>query len=228
MLEDGLRRVPDIQFTGNNLGFVPKPTGLTGKNISSQEAVTIARKFLGPKYKNATFKYDRLIYGGFTSFMITVTDPRIENQELRLSISVKGGHVAWMLGNRNVQVTRLNLMQTAQRAKSFLDRNGYPVMEPVSEEQFVHIATITLAPWRHQVIHYPELIKVQVAQDNGEILGMDAIAFLTFNDPREPAYPRPRLSEADIRRLLNPHLKPERSAWLRFWMKCTIKSCVTK
>ena len=51
---------------------------------------------------------------------------------------------------------------------------------------------------------------LQVAQDNGEIIGMDAIAYLTFYNPREPAYLKPQLGETDIRRLLNPHLKPER------------------
>lgn len=210
MLEDGLRRVPDIQFAGNNLGFVPKPTGLTGKNISSQEAFAIARRFLGPDLKDATIKYDRLIYGGFTSFMLTVTNPGGKTHQLQLSISLKGGHLAWMLGNRNVPSAKLNLKQTGQIAKSFLDRNGYPAMEPVSEEQFDNIATITLAACRHQIIYYPELIKVQVAQDNGEILGVDAIAYLTFYDPREPADPKPRFREAEIRRLLNPHLKPAR------------------
>jgi len=210
MLEDGLRRVPDIQFTGNNLGIVPKPTGLTGKNISPQKALVIVRRFLGPEFKNAAIKFERLIYGGFTSYMLTVTNPGGKTPELQLSISLKGGHVAWMLGNRNVPRAKLNLAQTGQIAKSFLDRNGYPPMESVSAERFDNIATITLAASSHQVIYYPELIKVQVAQDNGEILGMDAIAYLTFYDPGEQVYPKPRLGESEIRRLLNPHLKPTR------------------
>jgi spore germination protein len=207
MLEDGLRRVPDVQFEGNNLGFVPKPTGLTGKNISLREAMGIARRFMGPDYRKATIKYDRLIYGGFPSYMITVTDPQKKNRAANLSISVKGGHVAWMLGNRNVRNARLNMAQVEHSAKAFLDRNHYPAMEPVSRERFANITTISFAPVRNKVIYYPELVKVQAAMDDGEILGSDAIAFLTFYDPRESAYRKPRLSEADIRRRLNPHLQ---------------------
>jgi spore germination protein len=208
MLEDGLRRVPDVQFEGNNLGFVPKPTGLTGRNISSREAVVIARRFLGPEFKNATIKYDRIIYGGFPSYMLSVRDPRRRDREMHLSISVKGGHVAWMLGNQSVGKARLSFNQAGGKAKSFLDRNGYSSMEPVSWERFANIATLTFAAWRHQVLHYPELIKMQVALDNGAILGMDAIAFLTFCNPSEPVSSKPRLSEAEIRKLLNPHFKP--------------------
>ncbi len=207
MLEDGLRRVPDVQFEGNNLGFVPKPTGLTGKNISLREALAIAQRFLGPDDRGAAIKYDRLIYGGFPSYMITASD-RQRNRTVYLSISVKGGHVAWMLGNRNVGGARINMAEAERKAKSFLDQNHYPAMEPVSRERFANIATISFAPIRNKVIHYPELVKVQVAQDNGEILGMDAIAFLTFYDPRKASYRKPRLNESDTRRLLNPHLQP--------------------
>ena len=208
MLEDGLRRVPDIQFQGNNLGFVPKTTGLSGKNVTAQEAKTIAQQFLGPRFKNATIKYERMIYGGFTSYMFLVSDPNHKDQEMHLSISVKGGHVAWMLGNRSARSSKLNLEECAIKAKSFLERNKYPNMEPVCREGFANIATITLASWRNRVLHYPELIKVQVAQDNGEVLGVDAVPFLTFNNPNEPTYARPRLSEHEIRKLLNPNLRP--------------------
>jgi spore germination protein len=210
MLEDGLRRVPDIQFEGNNLGFIPKPTGLAGTNISQREAITIARRFLGPDYRRAPIQYDRVIHGGFPSYMSTVTHPQHPNRTINLSISIKGGHVAWMLGNRAVRNARLRMTQAEQAAKAFLSRNRYPAMEAVSSEMFANIATVSLAPVRNEVIFYPELIKVQVAQDNGEILGIDAIAFLTFNDPKAPPLPTPRLRQKDIRRLLNPHLTPEK------------------
>lgn len=210
MLEDGLRRVPDVQFQGNNLEFVPKPTGLTGNNINTREALAIARRFLGPDYRGAAIKYERLIYGGFPSYMITARHPRQRNRIAYLSISVKGGHVAWMLGNRNVRSSRLSMAQAERSAKLFLAGNNYPAVETVSRERFANIATISLAPIRNNVIYYPELLKVQVAQDNGEVLGMDAISFLTFNDSREPAYQKPGLNETGVRRLLNPHLKPEK------------------
>lgn len=210
MLEDGLRRVPDVQFEGNNLGFVPKPTGLTGKNISVREAKTIARRFLGPDYRGATIQYDRIIHGGFPSYMMIVKRRGQKNPDTHLSISVKGGHIAWMLGNRNVRNARFNMQQSEQAARTFLERNQYSGMEAVSRERYANIVTVTLAPVRNQIIYYPELVKVQVAQDNGKIVGMDAIAFLTFNDPNSRIPPKPRFSEADIRRLLNPHLKPTR------------------
>ena len=50
-----------------------------------------------------------------------------------------------------------------------------------------------------------------MAQDNGAILGFDAIAYLTFYDPREAPDGRPRVTTAEIkRRFVNPHLNIER------------------
>lgn len=210
MLEDGLRRVPDIQFEGNNLGFVPKPTGLTGKDITAAEALTVARKFLGPGYRGAVITNERIIRGGFPSYMVYVRSRRTPAQDRRLSISVKGGHVAWMLGNRSVDHPRLDYDQAGARAQAFLKRNGFSDMQKVTQESFANIATFSFVPFRNKVLYYPELIKVQVAQDNGEILGFEAVPYLTFNNPNEPKNTRPRFTENRIRQILNPHFKPKK------------------
>ncbi|MGE5582718.1 MAG: germination protein YpeB [Bacillota bacterium] len=210
MLEDGLRRAPDIQFQGNNLDFTPKPTGLTGQNTSSRDATAIASKFLGPQAKGTTIKYERIIKGVFPSYMVLVSDPRRPDRERRLSISVKGGHVVWMLGNRSVTASKLGPDQTKAKALAFLSQAGYSGMEVIAQERFANISTVTCAPNRNGVLRYPELVKVQVAQDNGEILGMDATSYLTFNNPDEAQTPKARYSEAQIRNLLNPHFKPEK------------------
>ena len=211
MLEDGLRRSPDVSFEGNNLNFVPKPTGLSGKNVSIAEALAIAKKIVGPDLNGASVKYDRTVKSGFTSYLITASNRRRPGRDRTLSISAKGGHLAWMLTSRNVQRTRLSLAQAEAKAVAFLNRIGYLGMHRVSREQYANIATITLAPLCNQVLYYPELIKVQVARDNGEILGADAIPYLTFYNPNEPKTAvKPSLTESQIRKLLNKHFKPEK------------------
>lgn len=212
MLEDGLRRVPDIQFEGNNLEFEPKATGLTGPKITVQQAIAKVRKFIGSDYRNADIKYERMIKGGFNSYMLSVKNRNKPGQDLRCSVSEKGGHVAWVLGNRNVTKANLTMAQAAAKAESFCERNGYPNMKTVSKESYGNITTCTLAPVRNGVIYYPEIIKVQVAQDNGDIMGFDAINYLTFHEPAATTQTqeKPKLSLAKLKQLLNPHLKTER------------------
>lgn len=211
MLEDGLRRVPDLQFEGNNLDFEPKPTGLTGEKINARQAVEIARTFIGPDYRNADIKYERMIKGGFPSYMIAVRDPRRPERDLQLSVSEKGGHVAWMLGNREVREEKLNLDQAETEALRFAESQGYGNLQAVARESYGNIATFTLVPQRRRVLYYPELLKIQVAQDNGDILGFDAVAYLTFYDPKTSHQTvRPRLAEAQIREMLNSNLQVKR------------------
>ena len=210
MLEDGLRRSPDVRLQGNNLDFTPKPTGLTGANISSRDAVIRARRILGPEWNRATFKYDRIIRGSFPSYMVSVSDRRNPDRDCQLSISVKGGHLVWLLSNRNVPAARLSLEQCGTRAAQFLTRNGYPATEVVSQQNNSNVAVLTMVPVRDRILYYPEMLKVQVARDNGEILGVDAMPYLTFYNPGEPLSFRPLKSEAQIRQALNPHLQPER------------------
>ena len=210
MLEDGLRRVPDIEFEGDNIDFAPKPTGLTGRNITSKEAVNKCKQFLGPDYDNARLKYERTIKGDFPSYLITAEDPDKRGDPCQLSVSVKGGHLVWMLTDRDVPKKNLNLDQCETKAQSYLEQIGYPQMEAVAREEIDNIAILSMIPVRNGVLHYPELIKCQVAQDNGEVLGLDAVAYLTFNDPNVRRLKGPRLSEAQIRKNCNPRLKIER------------------
>ncbi len=210
MLEDGLKRVPDIQFEGNNLNFVPKPTGLTGRDISSRDALNIAKKFVAPEIKNARVKYESLIKGNFPSYMCSWVNPSRPDDVRHLSISVKGGHVLWMLGDRQVRRGTLNPDQVKAKAIAFLQRNGWDGMEQVAQERYGNISSVTCIPKRNGVLRYPEMIKVQVAQDNGEILGMDGVSYYTFYNPNESINIKPRYTESRIRRILNTHIRAEK------------------
>jgi spore germination protein len=210
MLENGLKRVPDITYEGNNLNFTPRPVGLTGKRISSKTAVALTRRFLQPDYPDARVRYERKIGGDFQSFMCRVTFPRRPAEELRCSVSVKGGHVAWLLGNRRVDRATWGLERCAVKAKAFLEQKGYLDMQVVARDSYANVATLTCAPRRNGVLYYPELVKVQVAQDNGAILGCDFIAYLTFHDPDRMAAVQPVFSTRQIVRKLNPNFKSGR------------------
>ncbi len=210
MLEDGLRRAPDIQFEGNNLNFVPKATGVTGTKIIKQEAVKRARNFLAPQTQDVSFVYERVIGGNLPSYMIRANQKQNQALNWQFSISQKGGHVMWMLNNRQVKKSTLNLSQTQKVANDFLKRNGYLGMRCVARESYENAATLSFCPMRYNVLRYPELLKVQVARDNGEIIGFDATAFLTFYNPKEPKQVNPNISEARVRQLINPHLAVNR------------------
>lgn len=208
MLEDGLKRVPDVAYEGNNLDFTPKPTGLTGKNVSIKEAEELCRRFLATDYPNVRVKYERTIRGGFPSYMMKATVSNQPIGELRCSVSVKGGHIVWVLGNRDVDSAKLSLEQCSQKAVNFLRQKGYPNMKVVAKDSFDNIATLTCVPERNNVLYYTEFVKVQMARDNGDVLGCDFVSYLTFNDPNRKTTPKPALNKERIQKGLNEHFKP--------------------
>jgi spore germination protein len=210
MLEDGLKRTPDVAYAGNNLNFTPHPTGLTGRNVSIKEAEAITRRFLQPDYPGVKVSYERRIGGEFPGYMLRAALPNRATPLLRCSVSIKGGHIAWLLGNRKVTNSKWGLERCAVKATAFLSLKGYPDMQVVARETYDNIATLTCAPRRNQALNYPELVKVQVAQDNGAILGCDFVPYLTFHDPTQPPVPKPAYNARQISQKLNPHFKPEK------------------
>jgi len=209
MLEDGLRRVPDVEFEGNNLDFVPKPTGLTGEKITPRQAVAKVRDFIGPEYRGVDVKYERTVTGGFPTYLIAVATPKNSTKDLRCSVSVKGGHLVWLLGSRDVAAAKLNMDQCEVKAKTFLNQNGFSNMRRVAREKYANIVTCTFVAERDQVLYYPELIKTQVAQDNGGIIGYDAVGYLTFHDPAAKVASNPTVSARRVKKLCSPHLQVE-------------------
>ena len=207
MLEDGLRRVPDLSLVGNNLDFTPKPTGLTGSNISSTEAVSVCRNYVGPGAKGMDVRYERMIKGSIPSYLITINDRANPGRNRQCSVSVKGGHVLWMLSNRDVGSSKLSLAQGQAKALAFLNQKDYPGMKCVAREESLNIGNYTCAAVRNQVVYYPEMVKVQVALDNGEVMSTDATAFLTFNDPNVSPVVQASIPKSQILRLLNPQFK---------------------
>ena len=156
--------------------------------------------------------YDGEIKGKFPLYLFNLKREGGERgrgaEAARLAVSVKGGHVAWMLRERMVPARELSLEEAAEKAREFLRKREYPEMVPISIEEFRNAAIISLARKSGETIIQPETIKVQVALDNGEILGMEAIPYLTFRDP-ERKLPSPRLTPAEARKKLHPRLRVE-------------------
>lgn len=213
MLEDGMKRLPDPDFEGNMLNFKQTPMGLTGSSITVQQGREIARRFV-PNGQRMRVTYEGRNRGDFPLYVYSLSPAatRTKGQRaedsapIRVGVSVKGGHVVWMLRERPVTVARLNLNQAQKRAAAFLAAKGFDKTTTVARQSFENVATFSQAHVDSGYVVYPELFKVQVAQDNGEILAMEAAPYLTFHQPNKKIA-QPKLNEAQARKKLNPHLK---------------------
>ncbi len=107
--------------------------------------------------------------------------------------------------NKNVIENKINIETAKQQALAFLTGNGYKNMKESYYTIQDTIATINFAYVQNGVICYPDLIKVKVALDNGDILGMESKGYLNSHTERNIAEPKITIEEA--RSIINPRMK---------------------
>lgn len=166
----------------------PEHKGLIGDDIEEQSARDIAIKIIGEnRIKNIT-------YGGLTNDgSIESYDYCIECNDQNLwwiSITKKGGHILYINSDREVKNNNINEDDASKEAEEFLNNNGFHNMKKTYYTRNNGVETINYAyeekneNEEESTIVYPDLIKVKVALDNGEILGMESTGYLNSHTGR--------------------------------------------
>ena len=157
--------------------------GLTGEDISEDEARQKAEEFIG---KENIKEISNL---GFSeNATIPVYDFSIKNQNdenINVSISKKGGHIVYSNSNRNVDAEIISQDEANEKGKQYLESKGFPNMKETYFLKQDGIVTINYAYNQEGVVMYPDLIKVKVALDNGEVLGIETTGFLNNHTIRD-------------------------------------------
>jgi germination protein YpeB len=109
-----------------------------------------------------------------------------------------------MLNSRPVGNASLTIEQAKDTARKLLDSKGYPGMKDTYYISDNNTATINFAYVQNGTTMYPDLIKVKVALDNGEIIGFESKGYIINHKIRN--LPTPKISEKQARQLLNPNL----------------------
>lgn len=181
------------------------PKGLTGDDISEEQAKQKAEQFIGKENikEISNLGYSENATIPVYDFSITNND----NATINLSISRKGGHVVYMNSNRDVNSEVISQDDANNKGKKFLLEKGFPNMKETYYLKQEGIVTINYAYVQNNVIVYPDLIKVKVALDNGEILGMETTGYLNNHEKRDIS--KVKISKEDAKKNLNKDLNIE-------------------
>ena len=107
--------------------------------------------------------------------------------------------------NRNVDAEVLTQEQANEKGKMFLNEKGYANMKETYYLKEGGIVTINYAYTQGDVTIYPDLIKVKVALDNGEILGIETTGYLNSHIERD--IPEVKISKEEAKQNLNKELE---------------------
>ncbi len=124
--------------------------------------------------------------------------------KIYLDITKAGGHVVWMLINREVPEENLSPDQAVEKAAVFLKNHQYLAMEETSISKNDHSLIISFAYKQDGVIVYPDTVNVKVALDKGEIIGFQSIDYIINHKKRN--IPVSIISEAEAKGKVNPEL----------------------
>ena len=180
-----------------------EPKGLTGDDIDENKAQEVAKEFVGQdkvkEISNLGFAENATI--PVYDFSITTND----DETVNISISKKGGHVVNMNSNRDINTEVITQEEANNKALEFLNSRGFQNMQETYYLKQDGIVTINYAYKQDDVIMYPDLIKVKVALDNGEILGVETTGYL--NNHTERNLDNIKITEEEARKDLNPDLE---------------------
>lgn len=183
--------------------------GLTGENISEEQARKIVQEFFTEE------KIKEISSQGLTentdipnySFLVTLK----EEQTANISISQKGGHIIYSNENREVGEKTITYERANELGKEFLNSKGYKNMQETYYLEENNILTINYAYAQEnsqgKVIMYPDLIKLKMALDNGQILGIETTGYLNSHFERE--IPQAKISKEQAKQNLNKNLTIE-------------------
>lgn len=157
--------------------------GLTGEDIEEDVAKQKIEEFIG---KNNIKEIQSLGYS--ENATIPVYDFSVINnndETANISISKKGGHVVSMNANRDVKAETISQEEANSKGKEFLESKGFTSMKETYYLKQDGIVTINYAYYQEGVVIYPDLIKVKVALDNGEVLGIETSGYLNNHAIRD-------------------------------------------
>jgi len=182
------------------------PKGLAGNVLTQEQAKQSVIKFFGAdRIKSVTNsgKIDGALIKTYSYLVSFKNVP--EEQTASIDVTQKGGHIYWMLYNRPSTSKKISVQQAKDIGRKFLDTHGYSNMVDTYYVKEDNTATINYAYRQDNVIVYPDLIKVKIALDNGEVVGFEAKAYLSAHTQR--TIPQPKVTMEEARAKLTPRMQ---------------------
>lgn len=159
--------------------------GLTGENIDEEKAKENAIKFIGEERVQEIEYYGKSENTNMPTFDFNVKVNNEKEANMVISVSEKGGHIVFMNYNRNIQVETITQERADEIGKEFLLSRGFNNMKETYYLKQEGIVTINYAYEQEGVTMYPDLIKLKVALDTGEIMGIETTGYLSNHKQRD-------------------------------------------
>ena len=169
--------------------------------ISEEEAYRRASEFIGAKADGLELD-DEMTN---TAIECYVFSKSVDNEQLTVGVTKNGGYILYFINSRGVYESNYNKDDATSIAHQYLTEHGFGNMTSSYYEITDNIATINFAYEENGIKMYSDLIKLRVALDTGEVVGIECKGYLMNHKSR--GNPQAVLSEEEARSRISPHLE---------------------
>jgi germination protein YpeB len=187
---DDFQDYPTLIYDGPFSDHISQKTPKALENLESvtaEEAISNAADFFS--LEKSAISYTSDTGGNLPTFNLTCTTKTI-------SVTQQGGTILSLLDSRTPTETNLTYEEAKEKAEDFLQKNN---LGDMTESYYVindNLCTIQFFSTQNGVVLYPDLIKITVAMDTGDIAEYNATGYLMNHQNRSLSTPSLSLEEA--------------------------------
>ncbi|HWQ41104.1 MAG TPA: PepSY1/2 domain-containing protein [Desulfosporosinus sp.] len=192
-LDASLQKLPPFSYTGEYATrVVPKPLGLPPGKVTRDQAQAVARDFLNKVgYPNATLKFTGESQAALGGYMW-------KYKEADLEVSRQGGVITLYRDQRSIEPKTLSIEEASNKAKQALQTLGWQLVL-TSSEDFGSYVQFDAVVEKDGVRIYSDKVRLMIALDNGQLIGLDAAPYYSFHHSR--TFPAKITLEQAVRKL---------------------------
>ncbi|MEW9124715.1 MAG: germination protein YpeB, partial [Thermotaleaceae bacterium] len=211
--EERMVEYPELIYDGPFSEHVIKgqKPRLQGDKITEEQARKKVVEFLGKgkveKVENSPGSTGRIDTYSFEAVPENKADGK--GNTIYIDISQRVGYPVYILSNRDVPKANISPKQAVKHSDKFLKEKGFENMIPTYTMRYDNVVLINYVYKQGDVVMYPDLIKVKIALDNGEVVGFDATQYLTSNYQRDVGDPQLTSEEAREKATLRAQIEEE-------------------
>ncbi len=190
----------DGPFSDSLLGAEPK--GLPQNEISEEDAAEVLKQLLSSAMEVESVEYQNTSEGKMVTYNFDVI---ANGGSMYAQITKLGGKLMLLDNPRDMGNFELEIEDCLDIAEDFVKELGIPDMKAVWQSDYHGFVYVNPAPEISGTLYYPDLIRVVVARDNGDIIGYEARGYYSNHTQRE--LPAPACSKLQARQQTFSSLK---------------------
>ncbi|MBQ8391331.1 MAG: germination protein YpeB [Clostridia bacterium] len=195
-LEEEFHNYPSLIYDGPFSQHLTLKESLLTKGkaeLTKKQALKKAKKFMGNEKASVSE-----IGGKLPCYSINSNSTVAEYTK-------HGGVLLMLMKDRHIDEEKLSVSDAKKKAAAFLKENGFNDMRESYYESMGGSVVINYAYEQDGYIVFPDLVKVKVALDDGEVIGFESRGYVMNHTYRN--IPKPVITPEDALKNVNPDLE---------------------